>query len=159
MVDDGGYGFDHDESITAFDSDDSDTSDFLPDFEWSRLAGDFPGKWFRYTPDTETFVPLARSFICAVEKMPALRRLDIHFGGSSKETRAPLDMSYFAPGEVNRGASHVNGRKAFDEENANRPRWFLCGGRKFDKQWKMPQQLEREFKGKSVSGVVHIATN
>ncbi|KAK1545810.1 hypothetical protein CPAR01_03312 [Colletotrichum paranaense] len=33
LADDSGYGIEHDEKIAAFDSDDSDISDFLPDFE------------------------------------------------------------------------------------------------------------------------------
>ncbi|WYZ40816.1 hypothetical protein EsH8_IV_001157 [Colletotrichum jinshuiense] len=159
MADDGGYGFDHNESSAAFDSEDSDTSDFQPDFEWSKQAGDFPGQWFRYVPNPETFIPLARSIAGAVANMPSLRRMDIHFGGTATVTRAPLDMSYFAPGEANRGASQLNGRKTFDEENASRPRWFLLGGRKFDKQWTLPQELGKDFAGKSGLGCVHFATN
>ncbi|KAL0932124.1 uncharacterized protein CTRU02_213077 [Colletotrichum truncatum] len=159
MMDDGGYAKTSDEFMAAFDSDDSDTSDFQPDFEWAKQAGEFPGRWFRLTPDSETFVPLARSFAGAVVKMPSLRRMDIHFGGTATNTRAPLDMSYFAPHEPNRGASQLNGRKAFDEENASRPRWFLLGGRKFDKHWKIPLELEGDFKGGSGRGCVHLATN
>ncbi|KAI3535702.1 hypothetical protein CSPX01_11226 [Colletotrichum filicis] len=81
LADDGGYGLEHDEKIAAFDSDDSDISDFQPDFEWSRQAGEFPGRWFRYTPEPEIFVALATSFVGAVDRMPSLRRMDIHFGG------------------------------------------------------------------------------
>ncbi|OHE94155.1 hypothetical protein CORC01_10493 [Colletotrichum orchidophilum] len=159
LADDSGYGLEHDEEIAAFDSDDSDTSDFQPDFEWSKSSGEFPGRWFRYTPEPDAFSPLATSFVSAVDKMPSLRRMDIHFGGTTTTTRAPLDMLYFAPGEPNRGASQINGRKAFDEENASSPRWFFQGGRKFDKEWHPSQELERACRGKSGLGRVHFATN
>ncbi|KXH34391.1 hypothetical protein CSIM01_00302 [Colletotrichum simmondsii] len=159
LADDGGYGLEHDEKIAAFDSDDSDISDFQPDFEWSRQAGEFPGRWFRYTPEPGKFVALATSFVGAIDRMPSLRRMDIHFGGTSTTTRAPLDMLYFAPGEPNLGASQLNGRKAFDEENAGRPRWFFLGSRKFDKQWYISEELQEACKGNSGQGRVHFATN
>ncbi|KAF9873010.1 hypothetical protein CkaCkLH20_09520 [Colletotrichum karsti] len=159
MMDDGGYSHTSDESMAAFDSDDSDTSDWQPDFEWAKQAGEFPGRWFRLTPDPETFVPLARSFAEAVACMPSLRRMDVHIGGAATNARAPLEMSYFAPGEANRGASQLNGRKTFDEKNASHPRWFLLGGRKFDKHWTLPKELEEAFKRKSGLGCVHLATN
>ncbi|KAF6831571.1 hypothetical protein CMUS01_07307 [Colletotrichum musicola] len=159
MLDDGGYATTSDESLAAFDSEDSDTSDYQPDFEWARQAGEFPGRWFRLTPNAETFVPLARSFATAVSKMPALRRMDIHFGGAVASARAPLEMSYFAPGEANRGASQLNGRRAFDEEHAGRPRWFLLRGRKFDNRWTPPTELEECFEGELGLGRVHVAAN
>ncbi|KAK1633487.1 hypothetical protein BDP81DRAFT_433868 [Colletotrichum phormii] len=159
LADDGGYGLEHEEKIAAFDSDDSDTSGFLPDFEWSRQSGQFPGRWFRCTPESKTFTPLATSFVAAVDRMPSLRRMDIHFGSTATATRAPLDMLYFAPGEPNRGASQLNGRKSFDEENASCPRWFFLGGRKFDKQWYPPQELQRACGRKSGLGRVHFATS
>lgn len=159
LADDGGYGLEHDEQVAIFDSDDSDTSDFQPDFEWSRQSGEFPGRWFRYTPEPETFAPLVTSFVGAVDRMQSLRRMDVHFGGTATTTRAPLDMLYFAPGEPNRGASQLNGRKAFDEENAGRPRWFFLGNRRFDKQWHLSKEIQEACKGESGLGRVHFATN
>lgn len=137
------YGHDNPAAGAPFDSDDSDTSDYQPDYEWARQAGDFPGTWYRRTPDPAAFEPLARSFATAAISslsMPALRRMKVDFGDQSSTTRAPLEMEYFGSGETNSEAEDdSNERKSFEAENAGYPRWYSFGARDFDASWTIPE--------------------
>jgi hypothetical protein len=90
------YGNNDPAAGVPLDSNDSDTSDYQPDFEWARQVGDFPGAWYRYTPDSATFDLLVKSFATAATSstsMPALRRMKVVFGGQSGTTRALLEMA------------------------------------------------------------------
>ena len=51
------YEDDSDESVAAFDSADSDTSDFAPEHRWERGDGMVPTCELRSRPDCETFDP------------------------------------------------------------------------------------------------------
>ena len=112
------------------------TRHYQPDFEWARQAGDFPGTWYRCTPDSASFDPLAKSFVMAATSspsMPALRRMKVILGGQSGTTRAPLEMAYFRCRERNLEAEDdLNRMKPFETEYAGCPRWYLYGGKDFD---------------------------
>ncbi|KAI5866005.1 hypothetical protein GGS23DRAFT_364140 [Durotheca rogersii] len=66
-------------SRAAFDSQDSEASDFLPEFEWARLDGDIPYADFRRHPDAATLDPFLVAVARAVVRMPALRRFECAF--------------------------------------------------------------------------------
>ncbi|KAK8085379.1 hypothetical protein PG997_006650 [Apiospora hydei] len=111
-----------------FDSDDSDTSDYAPEFEWDKQDGDVPGIWFRFHPEPP-YSALLQSFADgAVHGMPKLRSLTVRIG---KNSRAPLRLKYFpqADGE------------------GNGPYWDALAGRDFDTSWQMPLELRRALKG------------
>lgn len=154
------YGYDDPAAGAPFDSDDSDTSDYQPDFEWARQAGDFPGAWYRCTPDPATFEPLARSFAAAASSpasMPALRRMRIVFGGHSGTTRAPLEMEYSRGWKGNGEAEDdEGGRSSFEEEDAGCPEWYLFGARDFDPSWRIPEGLKSVMKGPEGNGKIHL---
>ncbi|KAH8774420.1 hypothetical protein F5883DRAFT_412757 [Diaporthe sp. PMI_573] len=157
------YGHDDPAAGAPFDSDDSDTSEYQPDIEWARQAGDFPGTWYRCTPDSASFDPLAKSFVMAATfstSMPALRWMKIVFGGQSVTTRAPLEMAYFRCREKNLEAEgDLNGIKPFEAENAGCPRWYLYGGRDFDPSWTIPEDLMQAIKGPETTGKTHLVVH
>lgn len=154
------YGHDDPAAGAPFDSDDSETSDYQPDFEWARQAGDFPGAWYRRTPDPATFGPLAMSFAAAAsssESMPALRRFRVLFGGQGGTMRAPLDMEYSRGWKGNGEAEDdEGGRSSFEEEDTGCPQWFLFGARDFDPSWRIPEGLKAAMRGPESNGQIHL---
>ncbi|KAK7943626.1 uncharacterized protein PG986_012739 [Apiospora aurea] len=116
------------EEPAAFDSDDSDTSDYPPEFEWDKQDGDVPGTWFRFHPEPP-YSALLQSFADGVvHGMPSLRSFAVKIGRNS---RAPLSLMYFpqADGE------------------GNGPYWYALARRDFDTSWQMPPELRRALKG------------
>lgn len=130
VVDDSYCGSDaEEEEPAAFDSDDSDTSDYAPEFAWDKADGDVPGAWFRFRPEPP-YAALLQSFVDgALHGMPRLRRFVVRVGRNS---RAPLDLKYFPqPGG----------------DDGQRPLWEVCVGKNFDTSWEMPPELRRSLKG------------
>lgn len=68
------YESDPDAPEAALDSEDSDTSDFLPEFKWAKLDGQVPNFNFRRHPDPEVFDPFVMAMASAAVRMPALKQ-------------------------------------------------------------------------------------
>lgn len=73
---------DSDASEAALDSEDSDASDFLPEFAWRRLNGEIPYLDYRRHPDPDVFNPLIIAIARAVVSMPLLKFFACEFSGS-----------------------------------------------------------------------------
>ncbi|KAK8007951.1 hypothetical protein PG991_010502 [Apiospora marii] len=116
------------EEPAAFDSDDSDTSDYAPEFAWDKEDGDVPGMWFRFHPEPP-YSALLQSLVDGVmHGMPSLRSFTVKIG---RDSRAPLGLKYSpqADGEGN-GAC-----------------WDISARRDFDTSWEMPPELRRSLQG------------
>ncbi|KAH6643399.1 hypothetical protein BKA67DRAFT_587605 [Truncatella angustata] len=155
---DGYWNSEAEKSPAPFDSDDSDTSDWQPEFAWDKLDGEVPPTNFRSTPDPDTFVPLAQSFArAAFHHMPKLRSMEINFGGMVRACSSPSELLYFAPGQPHRRASDYLGDcEKFDKENTQCPRWYFDGTLDFDSSWRMPQELKRELEGPDGNGRIYM---
>ncbi|KAK8048096.1 hypothetical protein PG996_016160 [Apiospora saccharicola] len=117
------------EEPAAFDSDDSDTSDYAPEFEWDKEDGLVPGMWFRFRPEPPYYVALLQSLVDGVmHGMPSLHSFTVDIG---KNSRAPLELKY---------------SPQVDDEG-NGPCWDISVGRDFDRSWEMPAELRRSFQG------------
>lgn len=80
-------------SPAEFDSEDSDTSDFLQGQQWAIEAGELPRYHFRVNPDGRVFPAHVIPVVRAVRAMPALRHLEY-------SPRAPCQVAlqYWPPG-------------------------------------------------------------
>ncbi|KAK7955356.1 hypothetical protein PG988_016050 [Apiospora saccharicola] len=118
------------EEPAAFDSDDSDTSDYAPEFAWDKEDGLVPGVWFRFRPEPPYYAALLQSFVEGAVHggMPSLRSFAVNFG---KNSRAPLELKY---------SSQV-------DDEGNGPCWDISAGRDFDRSWEMPPELRRSLQG------------
>ncbi|KDN66600.1 hypothetical protein CSUB01_07236 [Colletotrichum sublineola] len=130
---------DSEASEAAFDSEDSDTSDFVPEHEWEKEAGDKPQFSWRTRPDDAVFTAHLASIARAVRRMPAsLRTLTWEV----QLVPATFYVEYYAPGAESKsartGAPH---QKAFEEENVGRPRWYLVAVQGFDAEWRVPAEV------------------
>ncbi|KAK1658025.1 hypothetical protein BDP55DRAFT_683869 [Colletotrichum godetiae] len=129
---------DSDASEAAFDSADSDTSDFVPEHEWEREAGNFPANSWRTSIDTEVFVPYILSLVRTTLKMSPLRTLRYEI----QTQPSPFFVEYFAPGVENDSAKREsNHRGDFERDNASRSRWILTVVQGFDPSWTVPPDL------------------
>lgn len=128
-IDDGYYGsYTGEEEPAAFDSDDSDTSDYAPEFEWDKEDGEIPGVWFRFHPEPP-YAALLQSFVeGALSGMPKLRSFTVKVGRNSN---APLNLNYVPQ----------------PEDEGKGPFWEVSTGREFDTSWEMPPELRRSLKG------------
>lgn len=116
------------EEPAAFDSDDSDTSDYAPEFEWDKEDGLVPGMWFRFHPEPPYSALLQSLVDGAMHSMPSLRSFTVEIG---KNSRAPLDLKY---------------SPQVDDEG-NGPCWDVSVSRDFDRSWEMPPELRRGLQG------------
>lgn len=76
------------------DSDASEASDFLPEFQWARLDGQVPWFRFRRHPDPEVFDPFVIAMASAVVRMPVLKRFECGFSQARVAS-----ITYYGPGE------------------------------------------------------------
>lgn len=131
VIDDGYYASEEEEEEpAAFDSDDSDTSDYAPEFAWDKADGDVPGVWFRFRPEPP-YAALLQSFVDgALHGMPRLQSFTVKVGRNS---RAPLDLKYFPLWN--------------DDGERKGPFWEVCVGNDFDTSWEMPPELRQSLKG------------
>ncbi|KAK6851400.1 F-box domain cyclin-containing protein [Apiospora arundinis] len=127
----------------AFDSDDSDTSDYAPEFEWEWEDGEIPGIWYRFRPET-AYEALLQSFVDGAGCMPCLHIFDIHIGRNS---RAPMRLVRHFPLR-NEGLSEEG---KVDHE---KPYWEIYVWRNFDVSWKVPPGLVRALTGPNGDGRV-----
>ncbi|KAF7535866.1 hypothetical protein G7054_g5003 [Neopestalotiopsis clavispora] len=155
----GDWDSDDEISPAPMDPEDSDTSDWTPEFAWEKLDGSIPPHTFRSTPDPNTFMPLVSSFADAVAggHMPRLRKLEIQLGGSVRMCHAPTEIKFFAPGHANRDANGVPGGNEFDEVNRDKPRWYFWGAPGFETSWRLPSDLKRDFEGPNGDGCIIMA--
>ncbi|KAK1703021.1 uncharacterized protein BDZ83DRAFT_686508 [Colletotrichum acutatum] len=129
---------DSDASEAAFDSADSDTSDFVPEHEWEREAGNFPMNSWRTSIDTEVLVPHILPLVRTTLKMSPLRTLKYEI----QTQPSPFFVEYYAPGVENISAKREsNLRGDFERDNVSRSRWFLTVVQGFDPSWKVPPDL------------------
>ncbi|KAK1977116.1 hypothetical protein LZ30DRAFT_732592 [Colletotrichum cereale] len=129
---------DSDASEAAFDSADSDTSDFVPEHEWEREAGNFPANSWRTSINTEVFVPHILPLVRTTLKMSPLRTLKYEI----QTQPSPFFVEYYAPGVENVSAKREsNHRGDFERDNASRSRWFLTVVQGFDASWTVPPDL------------------
>ncbi|KAK1517213.1 uncharacterized protein CCOS01_12762 [Colletotrichum costaricense] len=129
---------DSDASEAVFDSSDSDTSDFVPEHEWEREAGNFPANSWRTSIDTEVFLPHILPLVKTTLRMSPLRtlRYEIHMQPS------PFFVEYYAPGVENVSAKRGSNRRGhFERENASRSRWYLTVVQGFDASWTVPPDM------------------
>jgi hypothetical protein len=155
----GNWDSDDDISPAPMDPEDSDTSDWTPEFAWEKLDGLIPPHTFRSTPDPKTFVPLVSSFVRAVAggHMPRLQKFEIQLGGTVRMCHAPTEIKFFAPEHPNRDAKDLPGGKEFDEVNRGKPRWYLWGAPGFDTSWRLPLELKRQLEGLNGDGSIMMA--
>ncbi|KXH33674.1 hypothetical protein CNYM01_10394 [Colletotrichum nymphaeae SA-01] len=129
---------DSDASEAAFDSADSDTSDFLPEHEWEREAGNFPANSWRTSIDTEAFLPHILPLVKTTLKMSPLRTLKYEI----QMQPSPFFVEYYAPGVENVSAKRESTRRGhFERENASRSRWYLTVVQGFDPSWTVPTNM------------------
>ncbi|EXF79872.1 hypothetical protein CFIO01_05239 [Colletotrichum fioriniae PJ7] len=129
---------DSDASEAAFDSADSDTSDFVPEHEWEREAGNFPTNLWRTSINTEVFVPHILPLVRMTLKMSPLRTLKYEI----QTQPSPFFVEYYGPGVENVSAKREsNHRGAFERNNTSRSRWFLTVVQGFDPSWTVPPDV------------------
>ncbi|KAI0376369.1 hypothetical protein F5Y04DRAFT_286018 [Hypomontagnella monticulosa] len=127
------YESETDASEAALDSEDSDTSDFLPQYRWAKLNGAVPDFSFRRHPDPEVFDPFVIAMASAIVRLRALKRWTCDF----TQARAATIM-YHAPGETRPafvappsslacGAWHIwlEKEEPDEDENWNPPREII----------------------------------
>ncbi|WYZ35423.1 hypothetical protein EsH8_X_000070 [Colletotrichum jinshuiense] len=129
---------DSEASEAAFDSEDSDTSDFMPEHEWEKEAGNIPQFSWRTKPDDTLFSTHLASIAKAARRMSSLRTLKWEV----QVMPATFYVEYYAPGVESRsartGSPH---QKGFDEENVGRPRWYLIAVQGFNADWRVPAEV------------------
>ncbi|KAI4867260.1 hypothetical protein F4820DRAFT_213794 [Hypoxylon rubiginosum] len=108
---------DSEASVAAFDSDDSDASDFLPDFRWRKLDGDIPWVDFRLHPDPITLNPFLIAMARAIVRMPALKRFACGFTDAA-------DIYYYGPGVEKSGPMTIDKSNFFDSALSH-GRWIM----------------------------------
>ncbi|GJC88490.1 hypothetical protein ColLi_11328 [Colletotrichum liriopes] len=125
-------------SEAAFDSEDSDTSDFMPEHEREKEAGNIPQFSWRTKPDDTVFSTHLASIAKAARRMPSLRTLTWEV----QIMPATFYVEYYAPGAESRsartGSPH---QKGFEEGNLGRPRWYLVALQGFDANWRVPAEV------------------
>lgn len=142
-------------SHAAFNSNNSDTSDFPPQYRWDIEAGEIPDVIFRTTPDPNTFVPLISSFANAVmSHMPKLESMEIMFGSS---TTSSMEIVYLAAGKRLHGNRDLHGEQTFDQENIHNPRWYIFANEETDETWRLAPELQQELEGQGGNGRIHMA--
>lgn len=132
-------------SSAAFDSDDSDMSDFRPPYAWDRLNGMLPLFNFRSRPHGPTFYPLVVALGNAVLHMPALKRLHVKF-----YKKSTCEINYLGPGQVL--STTFNYDK--DEGHRNEHRWIIEMNENFDSNWKMPANVRYALEASSGPGCI-----
>ncbi|ETS87825.1 hypothetical protein PFICI_01653 [Pestalotiopsis fici W106-1] len=149
--DDGYYESGEEPPPAPFDSDDSDTSDWAPEFAWGKEEGDIPVVMFRTTPNDETFVPIWKSFARAARcSMPKLRNMTINFGTGA--SHAPSEAQYYTAGAPATYFDSYPSCTEFSREHAREPRWYFTSHEDFDKSWRPPQGLRDELEGPDEDG-------
>ncbi|KAH7028146.1 uncharacterized protein B0I36DRAFT_386019 [Microdochium trichocladiopsis] len=134
---------DSDASEAAFDSADSDTSDFAPPGgrAWAREDGDFPQFSFRNRPDDGVFVPHLLPLVSCLpapedSSSPALRSLTYVL-----EMSVAFYVEYYAAGVQSESAR----MRSVTEEDVSRPRWHLVAMDGVDEEWAVPEHLIRSM--------------
>ncbi|KAI1776333.1 hypothetical protein F4818DRAFT_377278 [Hypoxylon cercidicola] len=132
---------DSEASVAAFDSDDSDASDFLPNFHWRKLNGDVPWFEFRFHPDPITLNPFLVAMARAIVRMPALKRFSCHFPQVAF-------IEYYGPGVETNSVMTIN-KASFLDSTLRHGRWIMnfdaerhCGDRDpLPSDWMLPREL------------------
>lgn len=141
-----------DESPAAFDSADSDTSDYAPADNWAKEEG-MSGCFFRTAPDPVILVPFLISMVRAVIRMPVLRRLEVSMSNLSGGPR--LFADYFGPGEPGNLAMAPS-EQAFYDAHLCDPRWVLHLYGEWDAAWSIPPEWRAALRETSAEGCVYI---
>ncbi|KAK2590044.1 hypothetical protein QQS21_012272 [Conoideocrella luteorostrata] len=128
------------ETPAAFDSDDSDTSDYEPPFAWRRLNGEVPNDVFRNKGDPDTLSPFLIKLCDAVDNMPRLQQAEICLLSPN------MTMEYLRASE---GAV---------QQQQHVGRWHITGmnGRDINKEWRFPVDVENALKGKDSANTVQL---
>ncbi|KAI4596668.1 hypothetical protein KJ359_005010 [Pestalotiopsis sp. 9143b] len=152
--DDGYYESGEEPPAAPFDSDDSDTSDWAPEFAWGKEDGDIPVVLFRTTPNDETFVPLWESLARAARcSMPKLRTMTANFGSGTRSCNAPSEALYCTAGQPpTYDFDRWPGCAEFSSEYAQEPCWYFTADQYFDKSWRPPRGLRDELEGPDKNG-------
>ena len=112
------------ESPAAFDSDDSDTSDYFPPYANQRLNGELPYYPFRNRPSSDTMSLFLIQLGKAVMHMPALRKLELTF-----QTNI-FELIYQR-----------------NDPNTGTASWWFSADDEFDMSWIMPQDVRDALAG------------
>ncbi len=153
---DGRWYFSGDESNAYYD-DDYDSNPYEV-AAWEDVLGEDdsrePRYRFRSTPDSATFTPFIMSLVCAVARMPVLRKLE--FEAPWDCSRPGIRVYYFGAGE-RRGCDTLSlAEQAFHAARLEKSRWVLTLRNYPEAQWLIPPELRAALTRSTGEGCVLV---
>lgn len=132
------YERDPDAPEAALDSEDSDASDFLPEFKWAKLDGQVSGFNFRRHPDPDVFDPFVMAMASAAVRMPALKQCMCDFTQARAAT--------ITPGQARPGFCAT-------ASNLERGSWTIILEREdsdADDNWNPPEEMVQKLEASNI---------
>ncbi|KAK5654039.1 hypothetical protein OQA88_7717 [Cercophora sp. LCS_1] len=139
-----------------FDSDDSDTSDWMPEFEWERQNGNKPCIQYRSVPNSNNYVPLLVAMAGAVKRMPVLKELEVATCYHAQSVN--MSINYYTLGVRHEGYGPT---KEFHSAHVTEPRWVVqrMSDGAVQRAWVVPEQLRAALQETVGEGCVLIMDN